>query len=66
MAQRVEITMVDDLDGREASETVRFDLDGYSYEIDLSDDNAASLRGALAPYVDAARRVSARGRRKGR
>lgn len=44
-------TLIDDLDGTDASETVRFALDGTSYEIDLSEKNAAALRDAVAPYT---------------
>ena len=40
MAQRVNIVLVDDIDGSEATETVSFGLDGTSYEIDLNDKNA--------------------------
>ena len=47
MAQKVEVEVVDDLDGSEPAGTVSFALDGRSYEIDLSDDNAARLRGSL-------------------
>ncbi len=63
MAQRVNVVLVDDLDGSEAVETVNFGLDGASYEIDLSTDNAAKLRDALAVYVGHGRRTG--GRRKG-
>ncbi len=62
MAQRVSVVLVDDIDGSEAEETVVFSLDGTQYEIDLSSDNAARLRDALAPYVGHARRTG--GRRK--
>ena len=41
MAQKVHITLEDDLDGGDATETVAFGLDGRSYEIDLNDKNAA-------------------------
>ena len=58
MAQKVNIVLVDDIDGSDASETVGFGLDGTSYEIDLNDGNAAALRKALAPYVGHARKVS--------
>ena len=58
MAQKVHITLEDDLDGSDASETVSFGLDGKSYEIDLSDKHAGALRDALATYVAAARRAS--------
>ena len=36
MAQRVVVTLFDDIDGGEAAETVTFGLDGKSYEIDLN------------------------------
>ena len=65
MAQKVNIVLVDDVDGSEATETVSFGLDGTSYEIDLSDKNAGGLRNALAPYLGHARKVSS-GRRGGR
>jgi hypothetical protein len=69
MAQRKVVSLIDDLDGTTATETVQFNLDGASYEIDLSDDNAAALRNRLDPFVGSARRLSGRsraGRRAGR
>jgi hypothetical protein len=60
MAQKVQVILVDDVDGGEASETVSFALDGVSYEIDVSESNAAALRDALAPWVGHARRVGGR------
>lgn len=63
MAQKVNIVLVDDLDGTEATETVTFGLDGASYEIDLNDANAAALREALSGYVGHARKVTGGGRR---
>jgi hypothetical protein len=70
MAQKVQVTLVDDLDGSEAEETVRFSLDRVDYEIDLSTKNAARLRDALAQYVGSARRMGGRrasgGARRGR
>jgi len=62
MAQRVNVVLVDDIDGSEAAETVVFGLDGAQYEIDLSADNADSLREALAPYVGHGRRAGGRRR----
>ncbi|HEU5471830.1 MAG TPA: Lsr2 family protein [Actinophytocola sp.] len=62
MAQKVTVTLVDDLDGSEAEETVEFGLDGASYQIDLSEDNAERLRDALAEYVEHARRSGGRKR----
>ncbi|MGW7364838.1 histone-like nucleoid-structuring protein Lsr2 [Streptomyces sp. NPDC054841] len=58
MAQRVVVTLFDDIDGGEAAETVSFSLDGKSYEIDLNPANAKKLRNALAPYVAAGRKQS--------
>ncbi|MEU6061093.1 Lsr2 family protein [Streptomyces sp. NPDC047097] len=55
MAQRVVVTLFDDIDGGEAAETVVFGLDGKSYEIDLNPANAKKLRKALAPYMAAGR-----------
>jgi len=57
MAQITEVRLVDDLDGGEAAESVAFSIDGKSYEIDLSENNAAALRDAFAPFVGSARRA---------
>jgi hypothetical protein len=65
MAQKHIVQLIDDLDGGVAAETVSFGLDGASYEIDLSEKNAAKLRDALANYVAAARRSGGRGRPAG-
>ena len=62
MAQRVVVTLSDDIDGGEAAETVTFGLDGKAYEIDLSSANADRLRAALGPYLEAGRRRSRSGR----
>jgi hypothetical protein len=56
MAQKVQVLLVDDIDGSEATETVSFGLDGVAYEIDLSSGNAGQLRNELAQYVDHARK----------
>lgn len=60
MAQKIQVLLVDDLDGGTATETVSFSLDGATYEIDLTAKNAAKLRDAFAPYVGAARRSGGR------
>ncbi len=62
MAQQILVSLVDDLDGSEADETVQFALDGVTYEIDLSAENAEELRDALAQYIEHARRASGRKR----
>ncbi|MGX7677677.1 histone-like nucleoid-structuring protein Lsr2 [Jatrophihabitans sp. DSM 45814] len=58
MAQKIQVLLVDDLDGGDADETVTFGLDGANYEIDLSSANASKLRDALALFVSHARRPS--------
>jgi hypothetical protein len=63
MAQKVNIVLVDDMDGSEAVETVTFGLDGDQYEIDLNTDNATILRDALRPFMETGRVVQ---RRRGR
>lgn len=55
MAQQIITTLVDDIDGSEATKTFRFGLDGRVYEIDLNEAHAEDLREILAPYVVAAR-----------
>lgn len=57
MAQIVNVLLVDDLDGGEATETVGFGLGSDVYEIDLNEQHATELRGALAAFVAAARPV---------
>lgn len=66
MAQQVTYSLVDDLDGTEAEQTVEFGLDGALYEIDLSDANADKLRDILGEYVESARRAGGRKRPGGR
>ncbi|WP_020142318.1 Lsr2 family protein [Terracoccus sp. 273MFTsu3.1] len=57
MAQKIEVLLVDDIDGSDATETVTFGLDGKAYEIDLNDKNAKALRAALASFVGHARKA---------
>jgi len=59
MARETLVRLIDDLDGGDADETVRFALDGRSYEIDLSMDNAGRLRDSLGRYVVSARSARA-------
>ena len=56
MAREVIEKLVDDLDGSKAAETVRFGLDGASYEIDLNQKNATAFRKTLDRYVQVARK----------
>jgi len=62
MARKVQVILSDDLDDNiSADETVTFALDGTTYEIDLSEKNAAEMRDVFGKYVSAARKVSSRG-----
>jgi nucleoid-associated protein Lsr2 len=54
------IKLIDDLDGTEAQETVKFGLDGRDYEIDLSNKNAVKLRNLMAPYLEKGAKIDAR------
>ena len=70
MAQRTVVQLVDDIDGTEIGdnrgETVTFGLDGATYEIDLTDQNAKQFREAVQVYVANARRIGGgRGRSAG-
>jgi len=58
MAQKVNVLLVDDIDGSDAAETIPFGLDGTHYEIDLNSDHAQELRGQLERYIKAARKVT--------
>lgn len=59
MATRIETTLIDDLDGTTADETVKFSLDGTDYEIDLTEGHASELREQIGRFVSAARKTRA-------
>jgi hypothetical protein len=56
MTTKIAVTLVDDLDGSLAEETVRFGVGGTEYEIDLSKKNARAFRAGLGPFVEHARK----------
>jgi len=58
LARTTTVQLIDDIDGSQAAETVRFAVDGRTYEIDLSTEHAESLRHSLAQFVAAARRAA--------
>ena len=60
MATRTLVTLVDDLDGSTADQSVSFGIDRVEYEIDLTTEHAEALREVLAPYAAAARRTGGR------
>ena len=66
MTKKIHVHLIDDLDASEASETLRFEVDGRPYEIDLSSHNAQQFRAEIAPYIRHARRVVSHVRRRGR
>ena len=57
MAQKIQTSFVDDIDGGEAEGTVRFALDGNEFEIDLNSEHSNELRSALGKYISHARKV---------
>ena len=57
VAQKVTVTLEDDLDGGPADETMRFGFEGADYEIDLSSKNARAFRRQLTPFIDHARKA---------
>jgi hypothetical protein len=63
MVTKKSVIISDDLDGSGNAKTVTFGLNGAAYEIDLAPKNLAKLETALAPYIDAGRRIPARSRR---
>ncbi|MTE23407.1 Lsr2 family protein [Microbacterium sp. ZXX196] len=62
MARKIVHQLVDDIDGTVLEpgegETILFSLDGKSYEIDVSAENAQAVRDAFEPFVSSARRIS--------
>jgi hypothetical protein len=58
MSSKVVVLLEDDVDGTRADETIEFGIDGTNYAIDLNDQNAKKLRGALDGYINKARKVS--------
>ncbi|WP_061962938.1 histone-like nucleoid-structuring protein Lsr2 [Demequina aurantiaca] len=58
MAQKIQVVLVDDFDGGDATETIGFALDGVAYEIDLNATHASELRAAFSTYVEAGRRTA--------
>jgi hypothetical protein len=58
MAQKTQVTLVDDIDGSDATQTVTFAFQGTSYEIDLNDEHAASIEESFAEWMKAARKTA--------
>ena len=58
MSQVVSTTLVDDITGEEADQTVKFSLDGQDYVIDLTAAHAAEMQDIFAAYIHAGRAVT--------
>ena len=63
MARKVVQTLIDDIDGSQANETISFSFEGLEYRIDLSERNAERFRKAMAPFLRSAQRIGGRARR---
>lgn len=60
MALKLNITIIDDLDGSPGAEAVFFRFNGQGYEIDLSPANHERMREVLRPFMDAGRQLGRR------
>ncbi|MET3349021.1 UNVERIFIED_ORG: hypothetical protein ABID57_000690 [Arthrobacter sp. UYEF1] len=56
MATKTYTRLLDDFDGSDADETIRFGIDGATFAIDLNSDHASELRVFLSRFTDAGRR----------
>ncbi|MCT2076068.1 histone-like nucleoid-structuring protein Lsr2 [Dietzia cinnamea] len=67
MAVKYQMIRISDLSGEElgeGGETIEFSIGSDSYQIDLSDDEAAEFHEAFRQYVDVATKTKGRGVRK--
>jgi hypothetical protein len=48
--------LIDDFDGTDAVETIKFGLDGVTYSVDLNTEHAVELRGALSRFIEVGRK----------
>lgn len=53
--KKVEVVLVDDIDGGTAQETVKFTYRGKTYEIDLNQQNAKAFDECMKRFVSSAR-----------
>ncbi|KQU38509.1 hypothetical protein ASG69_15515 [Rhodococcus sp. Leaf225] len=56
VVRKVDVTLIDDLDGMSADDTVVFGYRGTWFEIDLSAENAAQIHGLLTEWSTRGRR----------
>lgn len=57
MSREETIVLVDDLDGSEPAKKRTFGVDGFNYEIDLSEDNCKLLDEIFAQFIPSARKL---------
>jgi hypothetical protein len=57
VARKVQVHLLDDIDGAAADETLKFGLDGVNYEIDVCAKHADRLRKDLAKFILNGRRL---------
>lgn len=57
MAVTTLTVITDDIDGSKDASTISFAFGGTNYEVDLSEKHAEALAKALAPYIEAGRKV---------
>lgn len=60
MARKIVTTLISDLSGKEADETVQFSLDGKHYRIDLTNDEKKKFTNFIETYIENAEKVSKR------
>lgn len=53
--KKMEVVLIDDIDGSTANETVKFTYRGKTYEIDLNKNNAAAFDECMKRFVSNAR-----------
>lgn len=59
MVRKIEYVLIDDIDGSEAVETVRFCVGGRHYEMELNETHLAEFNRSMDRWVSRARRVQA-------
>src|SRR5512135_1616350 len=64
MTRQAYTRLIDDLDGSDAADTVRFGYEGNEYEVDLCGEHLDSFEDFLAPYIEHGRRVPVLHRRR--
>jgi hypothetical protein len=57
VARKVQVHLLDDIDGATADEALKFGLDGVNYEIDVCAKHAEKLRKDLAKFILGGRRL---------